>query len=65
MASIATPIWQVKADEVIIMASNNLTAANRQEVLTYFGIQFLIACAYYALSFVIQKYRQQTNAALA
>lgn len=64
IASIATPIWQVKADEVIIRASNNLTAANRQEILTYFGIQFLIACAYYALSFVIQKYRQQTNAVL-
>lgn len=57
LASLATPIWQVKADE-IILGSNTLTAQNWHQILSFFGIQFLLAFAYYALSFVIHKYRQ-------
>lgn len=57
LASLATPIWQVKADE-IILGSNTLTTQNWHQLLSFFGIQLLLALAYYALSFVIHKYRQ-------
>lgn len=57
LASLATPIWQVKADE-LILGSNHLTAENWQQILSYFGIQLLLGFAYYGLSFVIHKYRQ-------
>lgn len=63
IASIATPIWQVKADE-IIMNVNTLTSANKQEIAKLFGIQLLLTAAYYAMSFTIQKYRQYTNSEL-
>ena len=63
IASIATPFWQVKADE-IIMNVNTLTSANKQEIAKLFGIQLLLTAAYYAMSFTIQKYRQYTNSEL-
>lgn len=57
LASLATPIWQVKADE-LILGSNTLTTDSWQQILSYFGIQLLLAFAYYGLSFVLHKYRQ-------
>lgn len=64
VASIASPIWQVKANEIILMSPGQLTASHQEQVLIYFGIQLLLTLAYYALSFVIQKYRQQTYSVL-
>lgn len=60
IASIATPIWQVRANEVIL-SSTQLSGNNLTQVLTYFGIMLLIGLAYYALSFVIQSYRQRNS----
>lgn len=60
IASIATPIWQVRANEVIT-SSTQLSGDHLTQILIYFGIMVLIGLAYYALSFVIQSYRQRNS----
>lgn len=56
-ASLATPIWQVKADE-IILSTQILTPDQMGQLYRIFGIQILLGAVYYMLSFIIQKYRQ-------
>lgn len=60
LASIASPIWQVRANE-IILSSNNLSSESLQQVLVFLGIQLLIGLAYFAVSFVIQNYRHKNS----
>ncbi|XJS09930.1 ABC transporter permease [Aerococcaceae bacterium WGS1372] len=60
IATIATPIWQVQADE-IILSSNTLSDQHISQILMFFGIEILISLAYFAASFVIQKYRQKNS----
>ena len=60
VASFATPIWQVKGTE-IILDSTTLSLESIQPFYTMLGTQILIGFAFYAISFVIQKYRQQNS----
>lgn len=60
VASFATPIWQVKGTE-IILDSTTLSLESIQPFYTILGTQILIGFAFYAISFVIQKYRQQNS----
>lgn len=59
-ASFATPIWQVKGTE-IVLESTTLSLESIQPFYTMLGTQILIGFAFYAISFVIQKYRQQNS----
>lgn len=54
--SIASPIWQVKANELIV-SSQEISGDNWHKILTYFTIQILLGLCYYAMTFVVQKYR--------
>lgn len=58
--SIASPIWQVKANEVILSAET-LTANRLDEIKHYYIIMLLIGLAYYAVSFVIMRFRNVEN----
>lgn len=60
IASVVTPIWQVRANE-LILSTTNYSAATWQTIWQYFGIMILITLAYYAMSFVIQTYRHRQN----
>lgn len=60
VATLATPIWQVQADE-IILSSNTLSDTHMRQIMTFFGIEILITMAYFAASFVVQKYRQKNS----
>lgn len=60
IASVVTPIWQVRANE-LILSSNDYTTATWQTIWQYFGIMLLITIAHYAMSFVIQSYRHRQN----
>lgn len=60
IASFATPIWQVKGTE-IVLDSTTLSLESIQPFYTMLGTQILIGFAFYAISFVIQKYRQQNS----
>lgn len=57
IAQIATPIWQVKADEIILSAEN-LSPTQLNTVFQYMGIQVLIALAYMSLTYIYRRYRQ-------
>lgn len=59
-ASIVTPIWQVRANE-LILSTTNYTAQTAQTIQQYFGIMLLIITAYFALSFAMQSYRHRQN----
>lgn len=61
LVSIATPIWQVKANELILSAET-LTANRLGEIEHYFFIMLLIGLAYYAVSFVVMRFRNVENA---
>ncbi|NMD37246.1 MAG: hypothetical protein GYA87_01025, partial [Christensenellaceae bacterium] len=60
LVSIASPIWQVKAYEIILSAET-LTANSLGEIKHYFLIMLLIGLAYYAISFVIMRFRNVEN----
>lgn len=60
VATLATPIWQVQADE-IILSSNTLSDNHMRQIMMFFGIEILITMAYFAASFVVQKYRQKNS----
>ena len=60
LASIATPIWNVYTNEILLY-QDQLSQQDWQQIATYLGIQLLIACAYFALSLVIQQYRHRHN----
>ncbi|MGO4938287.1 ABC transporter permease [Fundicoccus sp. Sow4_H7] len=64
VASVGSPIWQVRADE-IILTNPSLSNNGLQELLTFFGIQILLIVAYYGLSFMVQSYRRKQNIYLA
>lgn len=57
IAQIATPIWQVKADEIILSAEN-LSPTQLNTVFQYMGIQVLIALAYMSLTYIYRRHRQ-------
>lgn len=57
IAQIATPIWQVTADEIILSAEN-LSPTQLNTVFQYMGIQVLIALAYMSLTYIYRRYRQ-------
>lgn len=59
-ATLATPIWQVQADE-IILSGNTLSDQHLRQIFIFFGIEVLITIAYYAASFVVLKYRQKNS----
>ncbi|QGS37339.1 hypothetical protein FOB80_07560 [Aerococcus viridans] len=60
IAQIATPIWQVKADEIILSAEN-LSPTQLNTVFQYMGIQVLIALAYMSLTYIYRRYRQTAS----
>lgn len=60
VASFATPIWQVKAGEVI-MDTRVLTFEHLEPAFQMMGIQVLIGITFYLISFVLQKYRSQQS----
>lgn len=60
IAQIATPIWQVKADEIILSAEN-LNPTQLNTVFQYMGIQVLIALAYMSLTYIYRRYRQTAS----
>lgn len=60
LASFATPIWQVKAGE-IIMNTRVLTFEHLEPAFQMMGIQVLIGITFYLISFVLQKYRSQQS----
>lgn len=60
IAQIATPIWQVKADEIILSAEN-LNSTQLNTVFQYMGIQVLIALAYMSLTYIYRRYRQTAS----
>lgn len=57
IASFATPIWQVRAN-LVIVSSISLTQAQISEISNYFLIMLALGLAYYAVSFVIMRYRR-------
>lgn len=60
VASIFSPIWQVRTNE-IILSSSNLSSRSLQEVFAFLAIQILIGLAYFAVSFVIQNHRHKNS----
>ncbi len=60
IASFAAPVWQVRADE-LILSVEVLNNAQVNQLLQYFGIELLIMAAYLAAGFVVNKYRQVNN----
>lgn len=56
LVSWAPPIWQVKANEIILSAES-LNQGQVQSLKDYFLILVLLGLAYYAVSFVVMKYR--------
>ena len=56
IASFATPIWQVRAN-LVILSSVSLTPAQISEISGYFLIMLVLGLAYYAISFVVMRYR--------
>ncbi|MBG9986569.1 ABC transporter permease [Facklamia sp. DSM 111018] len=60
IASIATPIWNVYTNEILLY-KDQWSYQDWQQIATYSGIQLLIAGAYFALSLVIQQYRHRHN----
>jgi ABC-2 type transport system permease protein len=60
LVSVASPIWQVKANELILSAKT-LTNNRLDEIKNYFFIMLLIGLAYYAVSFVIMRFRNVEN----
>ncbi|MDI9470704.1 MAG: hypothetical protein QM296_10945 [Bacillota bacterium] len=56
IASFATPIWQVRANQVIL-SSISLTPAQTGQIFNYFLIMLALGLAYYAVSFVVMRYR--------
>lgn len=60
IASFATPIWQVRANRVIV-STISLTHAQISEISNYFLIMFVLGLAYYAVSFVLMRYRRLSH----
>lgn len=60
IAQIATPIWQVKTNEIIVSAET-LTSAQMTNIFQNMGIQLLIAVAYLALTYIYRSYRYDTS----
>ncbi|MGI6462132.1 MAG: ABC transporter permease [Candidatus Scatomorpha sp.] len=60
IASFATPIWQVRAN-LVIVSSISLTQAQISEISNYFLIMLALGLAYYAVSFVIMRYRRLSH----
>lgn len=56
IAQVATPIWQVKADEIIVSAET-LSQTQLNTVFQYMGIQLLIALAYASLTYIYRRYK--------
>lgn len=60
IAQVATPIWQVKTDEIILSAEN-LSQKQMATIFQYMGIQLLIALAYMALTYIYRRYKQSAS----
>ncbi|MGH2097345.1 ABC transporter permease [Aerococcus urinaeequi] len=60
IAQVATPIWQVKTDEIILSAEN-LSQKQMTTIFQYMGIQLLIALAYMALTYIYRRYKQSAS----
>lgn len=56
LVSLASPIWQLRANRVITSAAR-LDSEMLQQIAFYFVIQILIGLAYYSLSFLVFRYR--------
>lgn len=60
LAQIATPVWQVRTDEVILSAET-LSQTQYNTIFQYMGIQLLIGLAYMSLTYIYRKYKQGTS----
>lgn len=62
IAQIATPIWQVKTNEIIVSAEN-LSNVQMTEIYQNMGIQLLIAVSYLALTYIYRSYKYDASEA--
>lgn len=60
LAQIATPVWQVRTDEIILSAET-LSQTQYNTIFQYMGIQLLIGLAYMSLTYIYRKYKQGTS----
>lgn len=56
LAQVATPVWQVKTDEIILSAET-LSQSQYTTIFQYMGIQLLIGLAYMSLTYIYRKYK--------